>query len=180
LKKTTLLLLTALSFIAVKGFAQVRPDIYSFTSAQRTMLVNAMMEYIDADVVKRHCDHHTTTGGHIHSDFDFLPFHRTYIERMEDYLLSKGTDYHIFVPLPKWDPSVCVPIEFQVIDPDCATFPCTFGGPTSTCELSINWCPDVSLPNYLSLPIQPGLNNDLCDWDMDPTTPSTPNCCGNG
>jgi len=62
-------LVTALNLLAVQGFAQVRPDIYSFTSAERTILVNAMTEYIDADVVKRHCDNHTTTGGHIHSDF---------------------------------------------------------------------------------------------------------------
>jgi|GEM_PF-3733460 len=47
MKKSTLLLLTALSFIAVKGFAQVRPDIYIFTSTQRTILVNAFLtEYI--------------------------------------------------------------------------------------------------------------------------------------
>jgi len=35
MKKTTLLLLTALSFIAVEGFAQVRPDIIDdLTSAE--------------------------------------------------------------------------------------------------------------------------------------------------
>ncbi len=76
-------------FTTIKGFTQVRPDIYSFTSIERDSLVNAMMEYIDADIVKIHCDHHMIAGGHIHSDFDFLPFHRTYLEGMEDYLLSK-------------------------------------------------------------------------------------------
>lgn len=169
MKKITLLLI-AVSFTAIQGFAQVRADIYSFTPAERTMLVNAMMEYIDADVVKRHCDHHMTTGGHIHSDFDFLPFHRTYLEGMEDYLLSKGTAYHIFVPLPRWDPSTPVPTEFQVIDPDCPNFPCVMGSTTS-CSSSINWNPNVSLPSHLSLTPQPGPFNDLCDFNMEPTFP---------
>jgi len=166
----TLLLVTALNLLAVQGFAQVRPDIYSFTSVERTMLVNAMMEYIDADVVKRHCDNHTTTGGHIHSDFDFLPFHRTYLERMEDYILSKGSAYHIFVPLPKWNPAVCVPIEFQVIDPDCATFICTGGAPTSSCGLPINWCPNISLVSELQMP-------NLCNLNHIPLTPEPDGCC---
>lgn len=163
MKKITLLLI-AVIFTAIQGFAQVRPDIYSFTSAQRTMLVNAMMEYIDADVVKRHCDHYMTTGGHIHSDFDFLPFHRTYIEGMEDYLLSKGTAYHIFVPLPKWDPIVSVPMEFQVVDPDCGTFSCVMGS-TASCGNPINWNTNYATPIHLQLP-------NICTLNMDPTFPN--------
>lgn len=45
--------------------AQVRPEINSFTPAQRTMLVNAMMEYIDAEIIEYHCTHPSTAGGGI-------------------------------------------------------------------------------------------------------------------
>lgn len=57
--------------------AQVRPDVNSFSSSERTILVNAMMEYIDTTQVQKHCIHQSISGGHIHSDFDFLPFYRT-------------------------------------------------------------------------------------------------------
>lgn len=125
------------------------------------------------------------TGGGIHSHFDFLPFHRTYIEKMEDYLLSKGSAYHIFVPLPKWDPCTWTPPEFQVFDPDCDTFFCDMA-PVPTCGNPTNWNPisvnsDVVLPYYLSLPVQSGNYNDLCDWDMYPVHPTDPTsgfpCC---
>lgn len=183
MKKITLLFLVAITMITtIRLQAQVRPDIYSFTSAERIMLVNAMMEYIDAEVVQKHCNHQMITGGHIHGLFDFLPFHRTYLERMEDYLLSKGSAYHIFVPLPKWDPVTCTPPEFQVIDPDCATFTCNMGTNTdpSLCNdpiewdpivLSYDWQKDVTLPYWLYLPVQEGNYNDLCDFDMKPLTP---------
>lgn len=185
MKKITLLFLVAITMIpTLRLQAQVRPDIYSFTSAERTMLVNAMMEYIDAEVVQKHCVHQMTTGGGIHSHFDFLPFHRTYLEKMEDYLLSKGGAYHIFVPLPKWDPCTWTPPEFQVIDPDCGTFTCDMDTP-AVCANIPNWYPlgvnsNVVLPYYLSLPVQSGNYNDLCDWDMYPVHPAdplTPPCC---
>lgn len=54
MKKPTLLLVTAIVMATMHVQAQVRPDIYRFNSAQRTMLVNAMMEYIDAEVVQKH------------------------------------------------------------------------------------------------------------------------------
>ncbi len=42
--------------------AQVRPDINSFTSAERTTLVNAMMDYITPEIVQYHCDYVNRTG----------------------------------------------------------------------------------------------------------------------
>ena len=38
------------------------------------------------------------------------------------------------------------------------------------------------MPIYLSLPIQAGGNNDICDWNMNPTAPvpGNPNCCPTG
>lgn len=145
--------------------AQVRTDIITdFNSAQRTMLVTAMMEYIDNTSVGKHCIHQMTTGGHIHSDWDFLPFHRTYLEGMEDYIKSKGSAYDIFVPLPKWDPNTCVPTEFQIVDPDCPTIVCDPDHPSNTCARIHEWCPGVALPSQISLP-------DICNLDMDPIFP---------
>lgn len=109
--------------------AQVRPDLITdFSPAQRTTLANLMMDYISPQIVQYHCDYINQTGGEqtdIHSDFDFLPFHRVYIEGMEDFLISQG--YPEFVPLPSWNPADCTPTELQVIDPECGTFSCQFG-----------------------------------------------------
>ncbi|MGI8893347.1 MAG: tyrosinase family protein [Bacteroidia bacterium] len=182
--KTTLILSL---LITTMTHAQVRPDIYNFQPSERTLLFNAMINYITTDVIEDHCQMNMITGGHIHSDFDFLPFHRVYLEGLEDYLLSLGAPYDQFVPLPYWDPSVCAPNEFQTggpnnngIDPDCGTVACTGG-----CANITNWCPNVSLPSYLNLPIQPGSNNDICEWSMDPTWPDPSpngqgNCCPSG
>ena len=153
--------------------AQVRPDIYSFTPAQRTQLVNAMMEYIDSNSVQKHCVHQTVSGGHIHSDFDFLPFHRVYLEGMEDYIKTKGAAYDIFIPLPKWDPTTTTPTEFQVIDPDCGSFSCGLRHPASSCGSPINWSPNRSLTRNLQFP-------NICNLDMDPTSPSSADCCQDG
>src|SRR5687768_13351967 len=106
--------------------AQVRPLITSLTSAQRTQLCSLMQVYITPAIIKQHCDYIALTGNpslDIHSDFDFLPFHRMYIERMEDWLILQG--FPQYVPLPRWSPATCTPTEFQVVDPDCASTSCT-------------------------------------------------------
>lgn len=167
-----------LFLISICTFSQVRPDIYSFSSTQRTQLVNAMMDYIDEEIVQQHCDYLSQSGVSgldIHSDFDFLPFHRLYLEGMEDYLLEQGLSQ--YVPLPKWDPSICTPSEFQIVDPDCANITCQFGS-SGTCTGQNNWCPGVSLPFFLSTNIQSGSNNDICDWPFLPTTPGVSNSNG--
>lgn len=85
------LLLIAVFFTALQGFGQVRPDIESFDENQQILLLNAMKEYINEEIVFRHCQditNHMMYNVHIHDDFNFLPFHRAYLEGMEDYLLS--------------------------------------------------------------------------------------------
>ncbi len=164
-------LLTALLMLsACFAYGQARPDIASFSSGDRTTLVTLMQQYITIDIIKQHCDYTAITGDpayNIHDDFNFLPFHRMYIEGMEDYLLEQG--YPQFVPLPSWDPNTCTPTEFQVVDPDCAATACSnFPG---GCGTPSNWCPSQSLPSSLSLPVQPGGNNDICDWNFSPTVP---------
>ncbi|MFP5469967.1 MAG: tyrosinase family protein [Bacteroidia bacterium] len=169
--------------------AQVRPDINSFSSTDRATLANLMLEYITLDVVQKHCDFTAQTGISgiwIHSDFDLLPFHRMYLEGMEDFLLQQG--YPEFVPLPKWDQSTCLPVELQFIDALCFDIGNNDCGDSYVnCDIPW-WCPDNPLPNYLSLPIQSGTNNDICDWNFSPTTPTTDfgscstchNCCPDG
>src|SRR5215213_10213857 len=83
--------------VALLSQGQVRPDIYDAQfDGLRDDLFNLIIDYIDEEVVEQHCYHQMITGGHIHSDFDFLPFHRMYIEGLEDYLLIQG--HPEFVP----------------------------------------------------------------------------------
>lgn len=166
-----------LSFLTIQmlffsSFAQVRPDINSFTSAQQTQLATLMQQYITPQVIEDHCNYDPMGMGmpHIHSEFDFLPFHRMYIERMEDFLIRQG--FPQFVPLPYWDPSGTVPLPLRVIDADCGSATCNNGN--GACSFSINWTPNRVLPANLKLPIIAGANNDLCDWNMyNPAPPIT-------
>lgn len=161
--------------------AQVRPDINSFSSAQRDTLDKLILEFITPDIVSMHCMMLSPipTGGMIHSDFNFLPFHRTYLEKLEDFLTLKG--HSEFVPLPKWDPSGATPLEFRNLDTSsCLSAACDAGTSTAVCTRASNWDPQISLPSYLGLPVQIGSQNDLCDWIMDPVAPSSENCCNSG
>ncbi len=177
--KKTLSLFIVLSTFFVQ--AQVRRNINSYTATERSTLAGLMMDYISAAVVEDHCVHQMITGGHIHSDFDFLPFHRIYLEGMEDFLIKNG--YPQFVPLPKWDPAGAVPNELRVVDPNCGDAACDAAHPASSCGSPVNWTPAQTLPVFLTLPVKPGVNNDICDWNMNPTSPTAPglpDCCPTG
>jgi len=67
-----------------------RPSISSLITIEQQTLANLILQHIDANILTDHCDMTTTTGGDIHSDFDFLPFHRAYIQRLEDDLILSG------------------------------------------------------------------------------------------
>jgi hypothetical protein len=173
-------------------FAQVRRDLNSLTASERSTLVSLMQQYITSDVVEDHCNYQRKTGNatlDIHNDVNFLPFHRAYIEGMEDFLMLQG--YPQFVPLPSWNPSTAVPTEFRLVDANCSTasINCNMNvtnTPSTDCSTSINWVPNIARPRYLSLPVQSGTGNDLCDWPfttgsgglsriMEGETPNTPN-----
>ncbi|HHH53919.1 MAG TPA: hypothetical protein ENK91_09695 [Bacteroidetes bacterium] len=168
--------------------AQVRPDIFSFTSTQRAELADLIIDFVNPDILQYHCDYTTIMNNglyDIHDDFNFLPFHRTYLEKLEDYLLEQG--YPQYVPLPKWTGLVAPPIEFSTagpngngVDPDCGSTTCADA--PNNCNPPSNWSGTVSLPiwpgestSYLSLPVQSGNNNDLCDWNMFPSSFTTIN-----
>jgi hypothetical protein len=153
--------------------AQVRQDLNTgFTTAEKDTLVTLMQQYIDNRTIEYHCDYTNQTNDpnlDIHSDFDFLPFHRVYMEGMEDYLILKG--HPEFVPLPSWDPNTSTPNLFRVVDTDCQTTTCSNAPPASSgCNTNHIWNPQISLPNVLKLPVQSGINNDLCDWSFSPDT----------
>ncbi len=173
--KNTLLLFVFLFTVTINCFGQVRPDLITdFSAAERATLVDLMQQYITAEIIEWHCDHINLSGEEdIHDDFNFMPFHRVYMEGMEDFFILKG--HPEFVPLPSWDPTTPTPTEFRVVDADCMSTTCTInvgnGIPSEYCSTPLNWDPDQPRPNYLSLPIQPGNNNDICDHDFSPTEP---------
>lgn len=160
--------------------AQVRQDLVNdFTTAQQDTLVKLMQEYIDSKIIQYHCDFQTQTLNpnlDIHSDFDFLPFHRVYLEGLEDFLYLKG--HEEFVPLPAWDPDTSAPTPFHVIDVDCKnTLQCIYNGinyDTSFCVLPNDWDPQISRPSILT-----GAN--LCSISFSPTSHTAgSSCCPNG
>lgn len=172
MKNISLCLVLLFSVLFINSFGQVRKDLITdFTPAQRATLVNLMQQYITVEIIEFHCDYEDFEDD-IHDDFNFLPFHRVYLEKMEDFLILSG--HPEFVPLPVWDPTTPTPIEFQVVDPDCLSTNCTVnvsGNASQYCTTPTNWDPMQPRPNYLNLPVQGGSNNDLCDHDFSPTIP---------
>lgn len=169
------ILMVTLSSITLK--AQVRPDIFSFTSTQRAELADLIIDFVDVEIIQIHCDYTTHMGVSydIHDNFNFLPFHRTYLERLEDWLISQG--HPEFVPLPKWTGEVLPPPEFEFagpngngVSPFCGSSTCSDAPSGSAgCSSPTGWnTAIVSLPNNLTLPIISGTNNDLCDLQFNP------------
>lgn len=76
------------------------------TPAQRQVLVNLMLNYVNDAVVAEHplLDHF---------DRHLFTHHEQYIRAMEDWLKTNGGAE--FVPLPKWNPANPIPAEFNVV-----------------------------------------------------------------
>jgi hypothetical protein len=174
--------------IPIFSFGQVRPDINSFTSAQRMELANLIIDFINPEIIKIHCDYtnHMAVGQNdydIHDNFNFLPFHRTYLERLEDWLIEQG--YPQYVPLPKWDGTTVPPIEFSTaggtgnppgngVSTECSNVSSCSNAGTS-CATPSDWNSTVTMPNILKLPVVTGDNNDLCDLKFFPSTYTSAN-----
>jgi hypothetical protein len=183
MKKVSIILIAIL--IANITFAQTpkyRPDITSLTGPQQTALAGYMQQYITAQIIEDHCNvvmHGNIHPGHdIHDDINFMPFHRAYIEGMEDFIKLHATasEIAIFIPLPAWDPGTSCPNAFRVIDADVANvltsdIPLDVNGnplpAVSTClgnvNMPTNWTP-LARPRFLKQPTLSGSNDDLCDW----------------
>lgn len=174
------LVTTASTFGQIWG---IRPNIQDLelTPLEYTQLRMALYHHIDEQVLQDHC-----AQGAIYlveSDWSFLPFHRVYLEDLEDYLYSLGPPWRNWVPLPRWVPTTELPEELQFNDADCSTIGCgIFGGDPWLCGVTQNWNPIIGKPVYLQSAQQQGTENDLCDWNMDPISPpsANPDCCPNG
>lgn len=183
--KLTLIFITN---IVGLSFGQVRQDINSLTQVDQTILFDAMCDYITPQIIEQHCNFNTSftngtptfpsPGNNIHSDFDFLPMHRVYLEGIEDYLIEKGLGQ--FVPLPYWQPTTTiitgydqqtstliygyggggpVPQIFQngtstnpgAVDSDCFNVTCTNIGVNTSCLDPSNFNPLVLSANPIDL-----------------------------
>ncbi len=177
--------ITALLAFPMLAFGQVRPDIFSFTSQERAELADLIIDYTTVEVIQMHCDYTTIMGASpgtydIHDNFNFLPFHRTYLERLEDWLLDQG--YPQYVPLPKWTGLVPPPIEFSTagpngngVSPACGDPATTCANAGSDCSTPTGWTSVISLPPILQLPVLAGTSNDLCDLPFSPAGYSVDN-----
>lgn len=110
--------------------AQVRPDITNtslFTTAEQEQLACSIKVFLDAhhwDYVMKHIspcplDPDCVVGDvreQIHNNPNFLPWHRHFIGKLEEHLVSIGLSE--YVPLPYWNPATIIPDDF--FDLDCA------------------------------------------------------------
>lgn len=167
--KNLYFLLLLFNTIALNVLSQVRQDLIAdFTPAERDTLVGLMQQYITSDIVELHCNFRNLTGNNdlqIHDDFNFLPFHRAYMEGMEDFFILNG--HPEFVPLPSWDPNTPTPTEFRLVDADCMSTDCNInvsGGPSNYCKTPTDWDPKINRNNYSEL-------NDLCEHQYNPPSP---------
>lgn len=134
-----------------------RPDLNDdFTPAERDVLDDLVLNYIDACVIGLH---YTPD---IHSITNLLPWHRTYIDGLENYLIAQG--HPEFVPFPKWVASNPIPAEFQDIDPSCTTADtavCAVNAPTegvNSCAALVDITPNFAKPAGAIYPA-------LCDYE---------------
>jgi hypothetical protein len=134
-----------------------RPDLNNdFTPAERDVLDDLVLGYLDGCVIGLHYT------PNIHSQANLLPWHRTYIDGLENHLISQG--HPEFVPFPKWEAANPIPAEFQDIDPSCTTADtdvCGVNAPFETpprCSPLADTTPNVAKPASLIYP-------DLCDFE---------------
>ncbi len=83
-----------------------RADLNTLTAAERTQLVNLMLNYLTDAVV---ADHMSI----VHSGLELFIGHRAYLLGMENYLSGNGGG--AFVPLPFWNSASPIPPEFNVV-----------------------------------------------------------------
>ncbi len=168
--KKVILLILFWSFNVVILFAGQRPNIYSFTSAERTQLRNLMMNYITPTVVQEHGN--SMDDAHTYQ-MSFLTWHRDYIGGLENYLRNNGGSQ--FVPLPAWNPGTSIPLEFRGsiagltgtnidVSPEGFNFS-RFSNSNSLCSYSAgnpNYCTNISSPQ----PIDAFAHDLECEHDI--------------
>lgn len=156
--KQKFVFIVAACILPVWASAQIRTELTTLPAADQLTLVNFMMTHINTEVLRYHCDFMDVTGDmmlDIHDDENFLPFHRGYIEGMEDFLYlqtNNNTDpvNSQFIPLPSWEPVSTnpVPFDFQQVDADC---------PSASVNSQPTQC-DHGVANVVGLDCDPGIN----------------------
>ncbi len=150
-----------------------RPDLNDdFTAAERTVLENATLNFIDPCVIGKHY----TPG--IHDTSVLLPWHRGFIGELETSLITQG--HPEFVPFPKWDSANPIPAEFQDVDIaaclDADTAVCSVNAPMGTdyrCQPLANTNIGLSIPAHLQLPAlcEYGTTEELTDGGVSLARP---------
>lgn len=124
-----------------------RPDIDDLSGAEQIQLRDLILEFacnpqptIPGGVsgnqhhVNNMQNAHTQGNGGacvgINFNPNFLPFHRTFTELLEDFLIDQG--FPNFVPLPAWDPCKPIPSAFFGSGTACSGLTAP-SGPNSTC-----------------------------------------------
>jgi len=96
------------------GFVH-RQDLNSLSSSERTELADLIRNHVTQAVLDEHEAWHQIHGPGgtrgIGSGERFLAFHRNFIGKLEDNLISQGKNQ--YVPLPIWNPKDPIPSEFS-------------------------------------------------------------------
>ena len=111
-----------------------RQTLTSLPASERQALVNLILEYLTDAVVAAHATI-------IHSGEHLFTGHREYIEHLEAFLVTRGAGR--FVPLPTWDPSTPIPLEFRVVK-------ATDGGLPRPALMNFN--PNLPMPGQFAPP----------------------------
>src|SRR3990172_3847313 len=130
-----------------------RPDLNSLSPADRTTLVNLMLNYINDAIVWMHNPNNPNAMVHHMGDHAFIT-HRNFIGDMEAWLAANGGSQ--FVPLPKWNPANPIPPEFNVVKPT------DDGTPLPP---MVNPTPGLPKPGGFDPPALCGIANGTALWD---------------
>ncbi|MFA7446606.1 MAG: tyrosinase family protein [Flavobacteriaceae bacterium] len=120
-----LLLAFLIGFGTGNTIAQVRQSVSSLTLAEQEELAGLILEFLETDVIGTHSaamdmgQNNTLPDElRVHQNENFLPFHRAYIAKLEDFLILKNASQ--YVPLPKWTPETVIPEAFWGVSPNCS------------------------------------------------------------
>ncbi len=127
-----------------------RADLNTLSPAQRTQLVNLMLNYLTDPVVAAHTSI-------IHSGVEIFTGHRAYVAGMEAYLSANGGA--AFDPLPVWNSANPIPPEFNVVKNPGPSRP-----PLVNLNPNIPKPPQFEYPAVCSYEDPADLGNDINGW----------------
>jgi len=118
--KTTLkalIMLIMLNMIQVSEARNARPNIHSFSDAEKLELLGLIELWLTEDFISNHGDNLSK----FYTSNDFLRWYRDHLQDLEEFILEQGQvqnkNFAKYVPLPKWNPDNDVPAYFNGFDP---------------------------------------------------------------